>query len=165
MRATPPFSRIASDVSLGRGVSIVGWANLYGCSIGDDSKIGPFVEIQKGASVGKRVKVSSHSFICEGVAIEDDCFIGHGVVFINDKYPVAVKDGALTKDGEWTVVATKVCRGASIGSGAVILCGVTIGAGALVGAGAVVTRDVAAGTRVAGVPARAMAKAGARPPR
>lgn len=159
MRSKPPFTRVSPDVKLGRRVGIVGWANLYGCSVGDDAKIGPFVEIQKGASVGRRVKVSSHSFICEGVTIEDDCFIGHGVIFINDKYPVAVKEGALTKDGDWTVVETKVCRGASIGSGAVILCGVTIGARALVGAGAVVTRDVAPGARVAGVPARAMAKA------
>jgi UDP-2-acetamido-3-amino-2,3-dideoxy-glucuronate N-acetyltransferase len=149
-----PFSRIAPDVKLGKNVRIAGWANLYGCAIGDDSKIGPFVEIQKGASVGKRVKISSHTFVCEGVSIGDECFIGHGVMFINDKYPVATKDGKPTADGDWKPVKTVVEKGASIGSGAVILCGVTIGAGALVGAGAVVTKDVPAKATVAGVPAR-----------
>lgn len=161
----PPFSRIAPDVKLGRRVRIAGWVNLYGCSIGDDSRVGPFVEIQKGVSVGRRVKISSHSFLCEGVRVEDDCFIGHGVVFINDKYPVASRGGGPTGDGDWRPVPTRVRRGASIGSGAVILCGVSVGAGALVGAGAVVSRDVSAGARVAGVPARALARAAARPKR
>ncbi|MBI4678731.1 MAG: N-acetyltransferase [Elusimicrobia bacterium] len=153
----PPFSRIAPDVALGRDVRIVGWANLYGCSIGDDSRIGPFVEVQKGAVVGDRVKISSHAFICEGVTIEDECFIGHGVLFINDKNPVAAREGRPTKDGDWRLERTLVKKGAAIGSGAVILCGVTIGEGALVGAGAVVSRDVAPHTVVAGVPARALA--------
>lgn len=149
-----PFSKIAPDVKLGNNVRFVGWANLYGCTIGDDTKIGPFVEIQKGVVVGKRVKISSHAFVCEGVSIGDECFIGHGVLFINDKYPVATKGGVATKDGDWEVVKTVVEANASIGSGAIILCGVTIGKGALVGAGAVVTKDVPAGAVVAGVPAR-----------
>lgn len=154
----PPFSRIAPDVKLGRDVRIVGWANLYGCSIGDETRIGPFVEVQKGAAIGARVKLSSHSFVCEGVVIEDECFIGHGVAFINDRRPVATQDGVLSKDGQWTLEKTLVKRGASIGSGAVILCGVTIGEKALVGAGAVVTKDVPPGATVAGVPARLLAK-------
>jgi acetyltransferase-like isoleucine patch superfamily enzyme len=153
MNPEPPFSRI-TDVKLGKGVKIVGWANLYGCAIGDDSKIGPFVEIQKGVSIGRRVKISSHSFICDGVTIEDDCFIGHGVQFINDKYPISSRGGVPTKDGDWMVVSTKVRAGASIGSGCVIMCGITIGKKALIGAGAVVTKDVAPGQTVAGVPAR-----------
>ncbi|MBI4376034.1 MAG: N-acetyltransferase [Elusimicrobia bacterium] len=151
----PPFSRIAPDVRLGRNVKIAGWANLYGCAVGSDSRIGPFVEIQNGASIGERVKISSHSFICEGVTIEDECFIGHGVLFINDNYPVAVRDGgAPTRPGDWEVSRTLVKRGAAIGSGAVILGGVTIGKGALIGAGAVVTKDVPPKAIVAGVPAR-----------
>lgn len=158
MLPPPPYSRIAPNVTVGRDVRIVGWANLYGCSIGDESRIGPFVEIQKGAVLGARVKVSSHSFICEGVTIEDECFIGHGVMFINDRRPVSARDGKLLGDGDWTLEKTLIKKGASIGSGAVILCGVTIGAGALIGAGAVVTSDVAAGATVAGVPARALAK-------
>jgi len=129
--------------------------NLYGCVVGQGSLIGPFVEIQKNAVVGARCKISSHAFICEGVTIEDDCFIGHHVCFINDRYPRATAaDGKLQTDEDWEVVPTRVCHGASIGSGAVIMCGVTIGEDALVGAGAVVTRDVAPGQVVAGVPAR-----------
>ena len=149
-----PFSRIAPDVKLGKDVKISGWANLYGCSIGDETRLGPFVEVQRGAAIGKRVKLSSHTFVCEGVTIEDECFIGHGVMFINDKRPIAAKDGKPTGDADWTPLKTLVKKGASIGSGAVILGGVTIGAGALIGAGAVVTKDVAPGATVAGVPAR-----------
>src|SRR5437867_3713836 len=153
--ALPPFSRIADDVKLGRDVKIHGFVNLYGCEIGNETKIGAFVEIQKNAKVGQRCKVSSHTFICEGVTIEDECFIGHGVVFINDPYPSAVNpDGSLQAGADWNVIATRVCRRASIGSGAVILCGVTIGEGALVGAGSVVTKDVPPDAIVAGNPAR-----------
>jgi acetyltransferase-like isoleucine patch superfamily enzyme len=151
-----PFSRIAPDVKFGKGVTITGWANLYGCVIGDETRIGPFVEVQKGAKIGARVKLSSHSFVCEGVSIEDEVFVGHGVMFVNDKRPVAAKDGRPTGDADWTPLKTLVKRGASIGSGAVILGGVTIGAGAMIGAGAVVTKDVPAGATVAGVPARAL---------
>jgi UDP-2-acetamido-3-amino-2,3-dideoxy-glucuronate N-acetyltransferase len=155
-RADPAnFVRIAADVRLGRNVAVHGFVNLYGCTIGDDTRIGAFVEIQKNVAVGARCKISSHAFLCEGVTVEDDCFIGHHVCFINDAYPRATNaDGAPQGEKDWRVVPTRVCRGASIGSGAVILCGVTIGAGALVGAGAVVTRDVAPGEVVAGVPAR-----------
>jgi UDP-2-acetamido-3-amino-2,3-dideoxy-glucuronate N-acetyltransferase len=155
-RADPGnYVRIAPDVRLGRNVTIHGFVNLYGCTIGDDTRIGTFVEIQKNVVVGARCKVSSHSFLCEGLTVEDDCFIGHHVCFINDRYPRATNaDGAPQSASDWDVVPTRVCRGASVGSGAVILCGVTIGAGALVGAGAVVTRDVAPGEVVAGVPAR-----------
>ena len=147
---------ISSDVRLGEGVMIFHreLVNLYGCQIGAGTKIGAFVEIQKGVVVGERCKVSSHSFVCEGVTIEDDVFVGHGVVFINDRYPRATADGRLQTEADWVVVPTRVGRGASIGSGAAVLCGVTIGEGALVGAGAVVTRDVPGGTTVAGVPAR-----------
>jgi acetyltransferase-like isoleucine patch superfamily enzyme len=135
------------------------FVNLYGCSIGDDSRVGAFVEIQKNASVGARCKVSSHTFICEGVTIEDEVFVGHGVVFINDKDPRATTaGGGPQSEADWQVVPTRVCRGASIGSGAVILAGVTVGAGALVGAGAVVTRDVPPGEVVVGNPARALRK-------
>jgi UDP-2-acetamido-3-amino-2,3-dideoxy-glucuronate N-acetyltransferase len=147
--------RIAADVSLGRNVTIHCFVNLYGCTIGEDSRIGAFVEIQKNVMVGARCKISSHSFLCEGVTIEDDCFIGHHVCFINDAYPRATNgSGAPQSESDWQIVTTRVCQGASIGSGAVVLCGVTIGAGALIGAGAVVTRDVAPGEIVAGVPAR-----------
>jgi UDP-2-acetamido-3-amino-2,3-dideoxy-glucuronate N-acetyltransferase len=151
------FQSIAADVKLGKDVRIFEFVNLYGCEIGDESKIGTFVEIQKGARIGKRVKISSHTFICEGVSIEDHVFVGHGVTFINDKYPRAVTgDGELQTDRDWTVVPTVVRRGASIGSGSTILCGVEIGEGAIVGAGSVVTRDVAPGTIVAGNPARVL---------
>jgi acetyltransferase-like isoleucine patch superfamily enzyme len=151
---------IASSVTLGENVTIhhPALVNLYGCKIGNDTKIGAFVEVQKGASVGSRCKVSSHSFVCEGVTIEDDVFIGHGVMFINDRYPRASANERLLTESEWTVVPTVVKRGASIGSGAVILCGVTIGKEAMIGAGAVVTRDVPDGATVAGVPARVHAR-------
>lgn len=148
---------IADDVRLGPGVVIhhPELVNLYGCSVGAESRIGAFVEIQKGALIGDCCKISSHSFICEGVCIEDGVFIGHGVVFINDSYPGALNaDGALQTDADWTLVPTLVRAKASIGSNATILCGVTIGAGALVGAGAVVTRDVPDYAVVAGVPAK-----------
>ena len=155
MTELPTFNRIAPDVKLGQNVRIPGFANLYGCSIGDDTRIGAFVEIQKGATVGARCKISSHSFICEGVAIEDEVFVGHHVVFINDRYPRATTPGGAPQSEEdWDVIPTRVCRRASLGSGAVIMCGVTIGEGAIVGAGAVVTRDVPAQTIVAGNPAR-----------
>lgn len=151
---TAEFSRIAPDVKLGQDVKIYAFVNLYGCEIGDESKIGAFVEIQKGAKIGQRVKISSHSFVCEGVTIEDEVFIGHGVMFINDKYPRAsTATGQLQTEADWEVTPTLVKRGASVGSNATILCGVTIGEGALVGAGSVVTRDVPAGAVVAGVPA------------
>ncbi len=152
------FVRIAPDVKLGRNTRVFCFANLYGCTVGDDTKIGAFVEIQKNAHIGSRCKISSHTFICEGVTIEDECFVGHGVMFTNDKFPRATAaGGALQTEADWTVVPTRICRGASIGSGAVIICGVTIGEGAMIGAGAVVTRDVPPGATVAGVPARAMA--------
>jgi len=148
---------IAPDVRLGRDVIIHHFVNLYGCEIGDGTKIGSFVEIQKGARVGRNCKVSSHTFVCEGVTIEDEVFIGHGVTFINDKYPRATSaDGALQTDDDWTVVPIVVKRRASIGSGATILCGVTIGEHAIIGAGAVVTSDVPANATVAGNPARVL---------
>ena len=149
------FARIAPDVKLGQNVKIYAFVNLYGCEIGDESRVGTFVEIQKGAHIGKRVKVSSHSFICEGVTIEDEVFIGHGVMFINDKYPRATtEDGSSQTEADWVCTPTLVKRRASIGSNATILCGVTIGEGALIGAGSVVTHDVPPGTTVAGNPAR-----------
>jgi acetyltransferase-like isoleucine patch superfamily enzyme len=149
---------IAANTRLGRDVVIhhPDLVNLYGCAVGDDTKIGAFVEIQKNAIVGSRCKVSSHTFVCEGVTIEDDVFVGHGVMFINDRYPHATTAGRVQTEADWAVVPTRVRQGASIGSGAVILCGVTIGARALVGAGAVVTRDVPDDAVVAGVPARLM---------
>jgi UDP-2-acetamido-3-amino-2,3-dideoxy-glucuronate N-acetyltransferase len=154
-----PTLRIAPDVKLGRDVKIYSFVNLYGCEIGDESKIGAFVEIQKGVRIGRRVKVSSHTFICEGVTIEDEVFVGHGVMFINDKYPRAANaDGALQTEADWSVTPTLVKCGASIGSNATILCGVTIGERAIVGAGSVVTRDVPSDTIVAGVPAKLMRK-------
>ena len=153
------FCVIAPDVKLGRDVKIHHFVNLYGCEIGDGSRIGSFVEIQKNARVGRNCKISSHSFICEGVRIEDEVFIGHGVTFINDKVPRATTSaGHLQTDDDWKPVPTVVKRGASIGSGATILCGVTIGERAVVGAGAVVTKDVEAGATVAGNPARVMKK-------
>ena len=149
---------ISDNVHLGSNVQIFhpDLVNLYGCSIGDETKIGTFVEIQKNAFIGARCKISSHTFICEGVTIEDEVFIGHGVMFINDKKPRATADGGLQTEADWEVIPTVVRKGASIGSGAVILCGITIGEHALIGAGAVVTRDVAPETTVAGVPARLM---------
>ncbi|HMI43233.1 MAG TPA: acyltransferase [Gemmatimonadaceae bacterium] len=146
------------DVELGKDVRIAQPAlvNLYGCRIGDETKVGAFVEIQRNATIGARCKISSHSFICEGVTIEDEVFIGHGVMFINDRFPRASVGGELQTDKDWKVVPTKVCKGASIGSGAAILCGITIGERALVGAGAVVTKDVPADGTVAGVPARSL---------
>lgn len=151
------FQVIAPDVVLGQNVRIFHFVNLYGCTIGDGSKIGTFVEVQKGVTIGQNVKVSSHSFICEGVIIEDGVFIGHHVCFINDRYPRAVNpDGSRQTEADWTVVPTVVKRGASIGSNATILCGVTIGENAIVGAGSVVTKDVPANTIVAGNPARVL---------
>ena len=151
---------IAPTVKLGQGVMIFhkDLVNLYGCEVGDETKIGAFVEIQKNAFIGARCKISSHTFVCEGVTIEDEVFIGHGVMFINDRHPRATADGALQTEADWQVVPTRICRGASVGSGAVIMCGVTVGEKALVGAGAVVTKDVPAGTTVAGVPARVRAR-------
>jgi UDP-2-acetamido-3-amino-2,3-dideoxy-glucuronate N-acetyltransferase len=150
------FCVIAPDVKLGRDVLIYHFVNLYGCEIGDGTIIGSFVEIQKRARVGRNCKVSSHTFICEGVTIEDEVFIGHGVIFINDKLPRATNsDGSIQTHENWKVVPTLVKRSACIGSGATILCGVTIGEGAVVGAGAVVTRDVPAGSTVVGNPAAA----------
>ena len=146
--------RIAPDVKLGRNVSIHCFVNLYGCSIGDDSRIGSFVEIQKNATIGARCKVSSHTFVCEGVTIEDEVFVGHGVMFINDLDPRATTAGKPQSESDWKVIPTRVKRGASIGSNATILAGVSIGEGSLVGAGAVVTKDVPPGVIVAGNPAR-----------
>jgi acetyltransferase-like isoleucine patch superfamily enzyme len=154
------YCRISSDVKMGTNVAIHAFVNLYGCSIGDNSRVGAFVEIQKNASIGKNVKVSSHTFICEGVTIEDDVFVGHNVSFINDKYPRATTaDGKPQSEADWGVVKTTVKRGASIGTSATILCGVTIGANAVIGAGSVVTRDVPDNAIVAGNPARLMRKA------
>jgi UDP-2-acetamido-3-amino-2,3-dideoxy-glucuronate N-acetyltransferase len=151
---------IAASVKLGDDVVIhhPDLVNLYGCAVGAGTRIGAFVEIQKNAAVGSRCKISSHTFICEGVTIEDEVFIGHGVMFINDRQPRATVNGRPQSEADWTVVPTRVRRGASIGSGAVILCGVTIGARAMVGAGAVVTRDVPDDAVVAGVPARVQAR-------
>lgn len=148
------LKRIGPDVRLGEAVVIRDFVNLYGCSIGDNTRIGTFVEIQRGVEIGANCKISSHTFICEGVYIEDDVFIGHNVCFINDRYPQATANGRLQAEADWTLEATRVGRGASIGSGAVILCGVSIGEKALVGAGSVVTRDVPANAVVAGNPAR-----------
>jgi acetyltransferase-like isoleucine patch superfamily enzyme len=151
------FLSIAPDVKLGKDVKLSKFINLYGCEIGDETKIGAFVEIQKNASVGRRCKISSHTFVCEGVTIEDHVFIGHGVVFINDPYPRATRaSGELQTEADWKVDRTRVRKGASIGSGATILSNVTIGEHAIVGAGSVVTRDVPAGAIVAGNPARVM---------
>lgn len=151
--------RIAPDVQLGENVKIYAFVNLYGCEIGDESKIGTFVEIQKGARIGRRVKISSHTFICEGVTIEDEVFIGHGVMFINDLYPRATnQDGEVQTEADWKCILTRIKRRASIGSNATILGGVTIGEGSIVGAGSVVTHDVPDGVIVAGNPARILRK-------
>jgi acetyltransferase-like isoleucine patch superfamily enzyme len=155
--SAPVFQNIAPDVKLGERVRIFSFTNLYGCQIGDDVKIGAFVEIQKGAKVGNRCKISSHSFLCEGVTLEEEVFIGHGVTFINDRYPRATNgNGALQSEADWECVSTTIKRGASVGSGVTILCGVTIGEGAIVGAGSVVTKDVPDGAIVAGNPARVL---------
>src|SRR6186997_281769 len=146
----PTYNRIASSVKLGRNVKIFGFANLYGCEIGDDVKIGTFVEIQKGVKVGHRCKVSSHSFLCEGVTLEDEVFIGHNVTFINDLYPRSTSGGALQTEKDWKVVPTLIKKGASLGSSVTVLCGITIGERAIVGAGSVVTKDVPPDTIVAG---------------
>ena len=149
------FVSIAPDVKLGKDVKLSKFINLYGCEIGDESKIGAFVEIQKNATVGKRCKISSHTFICEGVTIEDNVFIGHGVVFINDSYPRATAaDGNLQTEADWKVERTVIKKGASIGSGSTILSNISVGENAIVGAGSVVTKDVPANTIVAGNPAR-----------
>jgi len=143
------------NVKVGKGVRIFNFVNAYGCSIDDNSKVGAFVEIQKGASIGKNCKISSHTFICEGVHIEDNCFIGHGVMFTNDLFPRATnEDGSQQTDADWKVVETHVKKGASIGSNATILCGITIGENAMIGAGSVVTRDVPANSVVVGNPAK-----------
>jgi len=153
--AETPLLRVAQDVKLGRGVRLFAFVNLYGCEIGDNTKIGTFVEIQKGAKIGANCKISSHSFICEGVTIEDRVFVGHGVTFINDLHPRAVTPhGALQTEADWKCVPTVVKAGSSIGSGSTILAGITIGENAMVGAGSVVTHDVPADTVVAGNPAR-----------
>ena len=151
----PLCQRISPDVKLGKNVCIRDFTNLYGCDIGDDVRIGTFVEIQKGVKIGNRCKISSHTFICEGVTLEDDIFIGHNVTFTNDRYPRATNgDGRLQTDADWACIRTLIKRGASIGSGATLLCGITIGENALVGAGSVVTKDVPSGAVVAGNPAR-----------
>ena len=151
------FSRITDDVRLGANVKIYDFVNLYGCEIGDNTKIGTFVEIQKGAKVGKNCKISSHTFICEGVTIEDNCFIGHNVTFINDRYPRSVTgEGKMQSEEDWSCIPTLVRKGASIGSSVTLLCGVTVGENAIIGAGSVVTRDVPANTIVAGNPARVL---------
>jgi UDP-2-acetamido-3-amino-2,3-dideoxy-glucuronate N-acetyltransferase len=149
-----PFRQIV-DVEFGDRVVVFSFTNLYGCSVGDDTRVGPFVEIQRGAVIGARCKIQSHSFICDGVTVEDEVFIGHGVMFVNDKFPRATgSSGERKAPGEWTMLRTIVERGAAIGSGAVVLGGLRVGANAIVGAGAVVTRDVEPGGVVAGVPAR-----------
>ena len=153
--------KIAPSVVLGKNVSLGHFINLYGCTIGDETKIGPFVEIQKNAFIGKRCKIQSHTFICEGVTIEDEAFVGHGVMFTNDKYPRATADsGSLQTEADWKVIPTVIKRRASIGSNATIMCGVTVGEEAIVGAGSVVLHDVPARTVVAGNPAKVIRKLG-----
>ncbi len=153
------FLCVSDDVKLGKNVKLTKFINLYGCEIGDDSKIGAFVEIQKNARIGRNCKISSHTFICEGVIIEDDVFIGHNVTFINDLYPRATAgDGKLQTEEDWVVGTTLIKKGASVGSSATLLCGITVGENAIVGAGSVVTKDVPAGAVVAGNPARLIRK-------
>jgi acetyltransferase-like isoleucine patch superfamily enzyme len=152
------YCSVAPDVKLGKGVKLSKFINLYGCAIGDDTKIGAFVEIQKNASVGRQCKISSHTFICEGVTIEDNVFIGHGVMFINDIYPRATANGQLQTEADWKVERTLIKNGASIGTGATILANITIGENAIVGAGSVVTKDVPANCIVAGNPAKVFRK-------
>jgi UDP-2-acetamido-3-amino-2,3-dideoxy-glucuronate N-acetyltransferase len=153
--------RCLVNVRVGKDAKIFNFVNAYGCEIGENSKVGSFVEIQRNARIGRNCKISSHTFICEGVEIEDGVFVGHNVSFINDKYPRAAgKDGALLTDADWSVQPTRVKKGASIGTGATILCGVTIGENSIVGAGSVVTRDVPPGAVVAGNPARSLRKSG-----
>ena len=155
MGEAPLYQQIAPNVKLGKGVRTHAFTNLYGCQIGDEVKIGTFVEIQKGATIGNRCKISSHTFICEGVVLEDEVFVGHNVTFINDPLPRATNgQGRLQTEADWKCVPTRVERGASIGSGATLLCGITVGQRAVVGAGSVVTRDVPADAIVAGNPAR-----------
>jgi len=154
MIAKEDFVCIGADVRLGENVKLSKFINLYGCTVGANTKIGAFVEIQKNATVGSNCKISSHSFICEGVDIEDNVFIGHGVMFINDSYPRATANGQLQTETDWKVERTRVCRGASIGTGSTILANVTIGENAIIGAGTVVTKDVPANTIVAGNPGR-----------
>lgn len=154
-RQVQQLACVADDVRMGERVRLASYVNLYGCEIGDDTRLGAFVEVQRDAKIGKRCKISSHTFVCSGVTIEDEVFIGHGVIFINDRYPRATDaDGALKTENDWKMEQTVVRKGASIGSGAIVMCGVEIGAGALVGAGAMVVRDVPAGAIVAGHPAR-----------
>ncbi len=162
MNDLPDYNRIADDVVMGRGVRLASYINAYGCSIGDETKVGAFVEIQKGAVIGARCKISSHTFICEGVTIEDGVFVGHGVMFCNDKIPRATNpDGTLQTEADWSVSPTHVGPGASIGSGSTILCAISIGAGAFIGAGSVVTQDVPPGEVWCGNPARYLKKADA----
>lgn len=158
MEAEPVSTKkIATDVQLGKNVKIYDFTNLYGCEIGDDSRIGTFVEIQKGVRVGKRCKISSHTFICEGVTIEDEVFVGHNVTFINDRYPRSTnRDGSVQSGEDWPCLPTLIRKGASIGSSATILCGITVGENSIVGAGSVVTKDVPPNMIVAGNPARVM---------
>ena len=153
-QAREPIQRIAPDVKLGRNARIFDFVNLYGCEIGDDVKIGTFVEIQKGSKIGHRCKISSHTFICEGVTLEDEVFVGHNVVFTNDRHPRATANGKLQTEADWRCIPTLVKRGASIGSGEVLLCGITIGENAMIGAGSVVTKDVPPNMVVAGNPAK-----------
>jgi acetyltransferase-like isoleucine patch superfamily enzyme len=153
------YQSIAPDVKLGKGVRVFNFVNMYGCEVDDNSKVGAFVEIQKGVKIGKNCKISSHTFICEGVTIEDNVFVGHNVSFINDKMPRATNaDGSMQTEADWKVETTLVKKGASIGTSSTILCGVTIGENAIVGAGSVVTKDVPPNTVVAGVPARVRRK-------
>jgi len=155
--AQQQFQQIAPDVKLGKGVRIYSFTNLYGCEIGDEVKIGTFVEIQKGAKIGNRCKISSHSFVCEGVILEEEVFVGHNVTFINDRYPQATnEEGQLQTEADWQCIPTLVKKGASIGSGATLLCGITVGEGAIVGAGSVVTKDVPPYSVVVGNPAKVL---------